>query len=45
MKKLEAVVGNCHALEQCIEVLRRMDDETYATAGAEEAGDGSGTRA
>lgn len=36
MKKLEAVVGNCHALEQCIEVLRRMDDETYATAGAEE---------
>lgn len=36
MKRLEAVVGNCHVLDQCIEVLRRMDDETYATAGADE---------
>ena len=36
MQKLEAVVGNCHVLDQCIEVLRRMDNETYATAGADE---------
>jgi uncharacterized damage-inducible protein DinB len=36
VKRLEAVVGNCHVLDQCVEVLRRMDDETYATAGADE---------
>ena len=36
MKRLEAVVGNCHVLDQCIEELRRMDDETYATTGADE---------
>jgi len=36
VKRLEAVVGNCHVLDQCIEVLRRMDDETYATTGADE---------
>ncbi|HEY7027993.1 MAG TPA: DinB family protein [Gemmatimonadales bacterium] len=31
---MEAVAGNCQVLDQCIEVLRRMDDQTYATAGA-----------
>jgi uncharacterized damage-inducible protein DinB len=36
VEKLEAVAGNCHLLDQCVEVLRRMDDETYATAGADE---------
>jgi hypothetical protein len=36
VEKLEAVVGNCHVLDQCVEVLRRMDDETYVSAGADE---------
>ena len=33
---MEAVAGNCQVLDQCIEVLRRMDDQTYATAGADD---------
>ena len=36
MERLEAVVGNAQVLDQCVEVLRRMDDETYATAGGDE---------
>jgi hypothetical protein len=33
-ERLEAVDGNCVVLEQALEVLRRMDDATYAQAGA-----------
>ncbi len=32
--RMEAVEGNLIVLDQAVEVLRRMDDETYATGGA-----------
>ena len=32
VERLEAIEGNCHFLAQGIEVLQRMEDETYASA-------------
>jgi len=33
-ERLEAVEGNCLVLQQAVDVLRRMDDATYAEGGA-----------